>query len=195
MYSSLSLAQVITGEYSLEGRHEMVSIIKLNNDSTFNFYFAYGAADRYANGYWSSAGKKIVLNTPEKTEQDFILSESKHNGSEKFTVKVTDVNKQILPFVSVFVKGKNTELYERANVEGEVVFENADVDTIFLMHEIWANEPAAIPVTDKKKNYFEFRINPDIMNIVFKNIVLIPGKDELVGAHPLMEGEFHYVKN
>ena len=195
MYSASSNAQDLTGEYSMEGKREMVSIIKINEDSTFNFYFAYGAADRYANGYWSQSGKTMVLNTPEKTEPDFILVESKHSSSKKFAIKITDANKQVLPYVSAFVKGKKTELQERANGEGEIEFSNADIDTIYLHHEIWSNDPVAIPVDDKKKNYFEFRINPDIVNVVFKDIVLTPGDNELVGSHPLMEGEFHFVKN
>jgi hypothetical protein len=191
----MGCAQDITGEYSMEGKQEMVSVIRINPDSTFNFYFAYGAADRYANGYWTVSGRKIILNTPEKTEQDFILVESRHTSSKKITVQITDANKQVLPFVSILLKGKNTELYAKANGEGEAVFSNADADTIYLQHEIWTNEPVAFALKDKTKNFFEFRINPDIVNVVFKDIILTAGDNELTGSHPLMQGEFHYVKN
>lgn len=194
-YAMSANTQDLTGEYFMEGQREMVSIIKINADSTFNFYFAYGAADRYSNGYWIREGGKLVLTTPVKSEPNFVLVTSKHAASKKFTVKITDANKQVLPFVSVYVKGQNTEMHERANGEGEVEFADADVDTIYLQHEIWLNEPVAVPVADKKKNYFEFRINPDIMNIDFKDIVLIISNNELTGGHPLMKGEFHYVKN
>jgi hypothetical protein len=37
----------ITGVYNLRGVMEMASGFKLNNDSSFEFYFSYGALDRY----------------------------------------------------------------------------------------------------------------------------------------------------
>jgi hypothetical protein len=38
----------VTGEYYLEGVMETASVFQLNPDSSFNFFFSYGALDRSA---------------------------------------------------------------------------------------------------------------------------------------------------
>lgn len=187
-------AQDFIGEYSLTGVHEMACGLKLNPDSTFNFYYIYGAAERYAEGKWNFTNGKIILNTAKKAQPDFILLKSKHIAEKKFTIKVTEQNKQVLPFVVAYVKGKGVLNTQRANSEGEIEFADTDVDTIYLQHGIWENAPVVIPVTDKKLNYFEFKINPEIVNIEIQNVQLVPEDKDLKGGHPLMDGEFLYIK-
>ena len=48
---TLNLSPV--GEYHLTGVMETASGIRINQDSTFDFYFSYGAIDREGHGKWS----------------------------------------------------------------------------------------------------------------------------------------------
>ena len=47
---NLNAQKNITGEYYLQGVIETASGFKLNDDSTFEFFFSYGALDRYGSG-------------------------------------------------------------------------------------------------------------------------------------------------
>ena len=51
------------GEYQLRGVREMASGFKLNEDSTFQFYFSYGALDRFGEGRWTMKGNSLILNS------------------------------------------------------------------------------------------------------------------------------------
>ena len=53
----------VIGEYNLTGVMEMVSVLRLNADSTFQFYFAYGAADREGRGTWILQDSTVILNS------------------------------------------------------------------------------------------------------------------------------------
>src|SRR4051794_35415749 len=48
------------GEFVLEGVREMACVFKLNSDSSFEFYFSYGALDRYGSGKWTTDKNKIM---------------------------------------------------------------------------------------------------------------------------------------
>jgi len=50
------------GIYNLQGVMETASGFKLNADSTFEFYFSYGALDRYGKGKWQITNDKLILN-------------------------------------------------------------------------------------------------------------------------------------
>ena len=47
------------GEYYLSGVMETASGFKLNPDSTFQFFFSYGALDRSGSGTWKQEGNNI----------------------------------------------------------------------------------------------------------------------------------------
>src|ERR1051325_4784902 len=53
----------MAGQYSLTGVMETASGIQLNKDSTFQFYFSYGALDRYGSGKWSVQKDNIILDS------------------------------------------------------------------------------------------------------------------------------------
>src|SRR5438477_12312076 len=61
----------LTGVYNLRGVMEMASGFKLNKDSSFEFYFSYGALDRYGSGKWSLINNKIVFNSKPYPGNDF----------------------------------------------------------------------------------------------------------------------------
>jgi hypothetical protein len=54
---------LLAGEYYLRGEPETASGFKLNEDSTFEFFFSYGALDRYGKGHWQVKDDSLVFNS------------------------------------------------------------------------------------------------------------------------------------
>src|SRR6476620_8502486 len=74
--SMMAQTNNITGVYNLRCVMEMASGFKLNNDSSFEFYFSYGALDRYGSGKWSMNNDNIVFTSKPSPGKDFKLAGS-----------------------------------------------------------------------------------------------------------------------
>src|SRR5215831_8423666 len=85
-------AQAIAGEYYMQGVMETASGFKLDKDSTFQFFFSYGALDRFGSGKWSFHDNKIILNSKPYPGRDFKLVNSTKNSQNFITVKIEDSN-------------------------------------------------------------------------------------------------------
>lgn len=73
----------VTGEYYLRGVMETASGFKLNQDSTFQFFFSYGALDRYGSGTWTHTNNKIIFNSIKQHEADFAIIQSQKQEGKK----------------------------------------------------------------------------------------------------------------
>ena len=65
----------VAGTYYLSGVSEMASGIILKADSTFEFFFSYGALDRYGSGKWMFENNNIVLNRKPYPGKDFKMTD------------------------------------------------------------------------------------------------------------------------
>lgn len=202
LFSSFAYAQktaetVISGEFYLQGVMEVGSGLRFNPDSTFDFFFSYGAVDREARGTWSMQGDTVFLDTAAKPEQDFILNASKSEPGAPFIVKVSDPNTMILPFVYVWLNTPDGVVEGKCNNEGMAVFEQVTkVESISLVHELWADRLSVFPVPSGTENYFEFSIAPWITTVAFPHLPLqLIDENTLKGGHPLLKGnEYTYQK-
>ena len=61
------------GEYYLSGVMETASGFKLNPDSTFQFFFSYGALDRMGSGKWVAKANEVILDSKPRPLHDFAL--------------------------------------------------------------------------------------------------------------------------
>ena len=52
------------GTYCLRGVHEVGSCLRLAEDSTLEYFLAYGAYDENSKGYWKADGADVVLDSP-----------------------------------------------------------------------------------------------------------------------------------
>ncbi|MBK9962123.1 MAG: hypothetical protein IPP06_12595 [Saprospiraceae bacterium] len=59
------------GSYHLRGIMEMAAGFEFREDSTFRFYYVYGASDRYAEGTYSIEGNILKLHSDKNVQQDF----------------------------------------------------------------------------------------------------------------------------
>src|ERR1700745_3082366 len=87
-------AQNITGEYYLDGVMETASGFQLNTDSSFQFFFSYGALDRYGKGKWSLQDDSvIVFNSDKRPPLDFRLEKHSTTKEKIITIQADDANK------------------------------------------------------------------------------------------------------
>jgi len=124
------------GEYYLNGVMETASGFKLDKNGTFQFFYAYGALDRYGSGKWTSKGDHVILNSEKKHPLDFALIRSEKRSGDSITIKITDANTQLLRYVYgiIAADGKVTQ-QSAADSEGLMTFAPQKMDSIYLIFE------------------------------------------------------------
>src|SRR5689334_7557986 len=80
----------IAGAYYLQGVMETGSGFKLNEDSTFQFFYSYGALDRYGSGKWKAENGKVTLNSKPFPGKDFKMTDSVKRTDNFTTIKIDD---------------------------------------------------------------------------------------------------------
>lgn len=178
-----------TGEYYLRGVHEMASGFRINADSSFDFFFIYGAVDRFGKGTWAKNGDTLILNSPPKPAPDFVLKSSKATDDQGIVIQVSDPNTAILRYVLCQIETvAGDTLRGQSDSDGRIVFETkAPLRSIGLFHELFANQPCITAISNPGDNYFEFTFSPSIVDVSIEQLKLKIEADGLRGGHPLME--------
>ncbi len=186
----------ITGEYYLTGVMETASGFKLNPDASFEFFFSYGALDRSGSGTWEKQDNMVIFNSPKSRGQNFALVKNMTVDNDSITIKIVDSNANFLPHVYSIVKSGGRTLEALTDHNGEIRFAKQPVDSILLVFEFAPERAAVFAFTGNTDNYFEFRFEPWVLDVIFENFVLTLDGKELSGQHPLLkEGEYHFIKN
>jgi hypothetical protein len=182
----------IAGEYSLTGVMETASGLQLNKDSTFNFYFSYGALDRYGSGKWRLEDSNIILDSKPYPGKDFKLTKSSSEKNKFITLKIDDKNKNLFSLVYCLVKRPGGDTILNADENGIFIVKDA-IDSIHLLSELCSERITSFPVTRQLYNSYTFEFEPWITEIFFKSFVLRYGGDHLEGRHPLLaDREYTY---
>ena len=183
------------GEYYLRGVMETASGFKLNADSTFQFFFSYGALDRSGEGRWSVQHNTVVFNSKPKPAHDFALVKSGAGIAGKITIQIRGDNVMLLKYVHCKIKGGGKEQEGITNERGLVQFTAQPVDTIELIFEFCAEKKSVFTVQHKDHHYFEFAPEAWLMDVFFQDFRLSLTEDGLAGGHPLLaETSLHYEK-
>ncbi len=175
------------GDYYLQGVREVGSGFRLNADSTFEFFFSYGALDRLGKGTWKRQGEHIVLNSKARPPKDFALVTSRTVPGNKLTIRIIDPNTQLLRYVECSIKSGANVSQESTNEKGEAYFPKHSVDAISLIFQLCPDRYSAFEIPDKTHNYFEFRFEPWIADVFFENTTYTIVGADLSGPHPLLE--------
>lgn len=186
MNSGLYAQSHIEGEYYLHGAMEVASGFLLSPDSTFQFFFSYGALDRGGSGKWSVKDNQVILNSRPKPSLDFTLLSSRAVDNNFTTIKIIDDNKNILRYVYAFLKFRDTTIQEKTNEEGELKIPGKGVENISLVFEFSPEKISNFKINEEH-NYYEFRMEPFITEVFFENFHLQVEVNELKGKHPLLD--------
>ncbi len=185
----------IPGEYYLKGVTEVGSGFLIKPDSTFEFFFSYGALDRMGSGKWIVKGNEIILNSRPRPAHDFALISSKTAKDDFITIKITDNNELLQRYVYANLKFADTVMEDMSDQKGEIKFPRKPMVKLSLQFQ-FCPEKTSVFELSKEHNYFEFRFEPWIAEYFFNDHHLtIEGKD-LKGKHPLLdEKEYRFVKS
>jgi hypothetical protein len=189
-----SSIEKVAGIYHLHSVRETASGIKLNPDGTFQFFFSYGALDRYGSGNWTLENDTVILQSHPWSGKDFALIESSTSGRD-ITIKITDKNSFFPKHVFASLKNGENGSWQAPDTNGVIVFPQQELNVISLVFEFCPERFTFFPVTNKEHNYFEFRLEPWVMEVFFNNFTLQVKKRVLIGKHPLLTGpEYIYEK-
>ena len=75
---------ILPGECIIQNLREMASGFLLKADQTFQFFFTYGALNRFASGNWEQEGDKVIFNNRKYPKRFTKLSVTK--GHNSFTI-------------------------------------------------------------------------------------------------------------
>jgi len=183
------------GTYLLQGVREMASGFELKADSTFEFFFSYGALDRYGKGKWKQQGNKIIFNSSPHQGKDFKLTDSsKKDGAFiflQFDLKNPVLNNYIYAYSG---KLKNDEYPVRANGSGLIKLP-VTTDSIHVLFEFVPERESVFSLNTKNFNHFTFTLEPWITDVYFIYFSLTLADNKLEGKHPLITKEHcEYVK-
>lgn len=178
----------IAGVYYLHRVKETASGFKLNVNGTFQFFFTYGALDRYGSGSWTLENDIVILQSRPWSGKDFSLISSETSG-EGITIKITDKNPIFQKHVFASLKNGEDGSWQTPDSKGEIRFTGSEADIITLAFEFCPERFTFFPIENKEHNFFEFRLEPWIMEVFFNNFPLKSKGRVLLGKHPLLRGE------
>ena len=183
------------GEYYLQGVMETASGFKLNADSTFEFFYSYGALDRYGSGKWRQVNGTIIFESRIRPPRDFALIKSERSPDNFTTIRVVDNNEFVVRYVDAVIKHRNSTLEKSTNDEGVIRIAKQPIDSVFLLFRLCPDRYSTFHISDKEHNHLEFRFEPWIAEVFFEKFSLRIEKNKLTGKHPLLKGEtFVYEK-
>lgn len=184
-----------SGIYYLEGVMETASGFKLDPDSTFEFFFSQGALDRTGKGSWYQIGNMVMLKSAGKPGPGFILQKNSKEKHSKNVLVINEPNSMLLSFIYVRLYENDQSEFMKMGTDGRMELESDKFTKIEFLFELCPERIYSFEKTKEQGNYFEFTIDPGIMDVYFDNIAYKIEGDYLKGKHPLLRGEeFSFLK-
>jgi hypothetical protein len=185
--------EMIPAEYYLRGVHEMASGFKIEANKTFDFFFSYGALDRYGSGSWEIRDNQVVFKSKEWSGSDFKLDESQIADYDKIVIEVMVNNQALARNIYASLEGGKPNSWHSADKEGIIVFKKQMIDSISLALEFCPERFSIQQVHNSDHNYFKFNPEPWIFEYYFNDFALYFKDFGLYGGHPMLEGkDFFY---
>jgi hypothetical protein len=164
-----AMAQItVEGKYYFS-RQEMVAGFNFSANGKFEFFYSYGAVDRYATGTFSVEGDTLKLKSDKIAGNDFtITNQSKLPGGYKL---VFEHPNQLLVNNILCIFMKNGIVHrEFTNNKGEVQVKLNDCDTIYVQHGLYPDILTLIKDAGNTNNRFTLSLNPSLEQVSFKGI-------------------------
>lgn len=187
-YSLAQTTSSMQGEYYLRGVMETASGFKLNADSTFQFFYSYGALDRYGSGTWKQGNGTVIFNSRLQPDKDFAMVKSEKVPGNFITLRIVDNNEMILRYVDAVFKNGNSLTEKSTDNSGIIKIPRQQFDSVGLIFRLCPDRYSTFSIPGKENNYFEFRFEPWIAEVFFRNFSLTIDNNNLKGKHPLLKG-------
>lgn len=184
---SQTLTDSIAGEYHLQDVMETSSAVLLKADSTFEIFFSYGSIDRKGSGKWQFREGKIILNSKPKPEKDLRLISGKVKSGDQTIIRIKHPNKRILEHFEVLAKSPDGDQFGKSDVKGFIKLPKVKASQIELFFNFTPERFSSFQVRPEE-NYFEFEVEPWMMEIFVKDMILTVDENGLSGGHPLLRG-------
>ena len=179
--------KTMIGEYYLTGVREVGSGLKLNADSTFEFFFSYGALDRAGHGTWKQQGNQLILSSKVRPPKDFALVTSKTVPGDSITFRIVDTNTQLLRYVDCAIKNDTGIYREITDEDGKASFVKQPIEAMSVRFQLCPDRYSVFTPTDKAHNYFEFKFEPWIAEVFFENTAYTISEDGFEGPLSILE--------
>lgn len=182
----------LSGEYFFR-RHEMVAGFRFSDDGAFDFFYSYGAVDRFASGTFVVEDNVLKLNSRKEPGKDFTILRQGRQG-RGYHIIVKDPNRLLVNNVKcIFFVGEDKyEDYTGSN--GEIHVDAPHCDRIFVQHALFPDIATLVKDAGNQHNYFELALNPSLEQVSFQGIDFFVSGDVLT-CHanyfmPLVDIEF-----
>ncbi|MFN8257265.1 MAG: hypothetical protein U0W24_16335 [Bacteroidales bacterium] len=183
-----------TGEYYMERVPEMASGFRLNNDMSFNFFFTYGALDRFGNGKWKLNNGHIIFESENWPGHDFEIIESQSNTKDKIIFELKDTNPGLVPYIYISLNDGKPDSWIPFQSDGKIETDFLACSTIAIACE-FCPERFTLHKSEAGNNFFRIKPRNWLFEYFFKGFSLQIHEKGLFGKHPLnMQKEFLFIK-
>ncbi|AFD08773.1 hypothetical protein [Solitalea canadensis] len=181
--------------YMLSGVMETAAGFRLLTDHTFEYFFSYGAADKWGKGTWKRVDSLIIFTSyHQQPEQDFILKEAKKTKNDFLQITVADSIHNPYRYVACLLNDN-----ERSTNENGIVTYPADSARYLRMyHPIFSIRLTTINLP-KDKNDFIIGPSCDLSEVFFNNLVFTASPNEITSTilpgspdQPIGSKTFHF---
>lgn len=158
----------VSGSYQFH-RQEMVAGFKFSADWKFEFFYSYGAVDRFATGSFSISGDTLHLRSDKEPGRDFTIKSQSKEGSG-YRIQFEDANKYLLSNIrcSFFIGTERKDEYTDQN--GLVETDIPLCDKIYVYHELFPDMVTIVKDEKNNSNRFTLTLNPSLGQVSFKGI-------------------------
>ena len=180
---SVAQSDSISGSYVLANVREMASVIQLNGDSTFGFYFSYGALDRWGSGRWRTRNSEVILDSKPAPGPIFKLIDSSIIRRPGVSLSFKDTNPVYFNFIYAQPLTTPTGDMVKTTSAGSLFY---PVKTqLKLQLELAPEKEFLLPFT--KYNQYTLAVQPWALEVFFNSFTLQISPGKLTGKHPLLE--------
>lgn len=191
-----SNAQKATGTYSLRGVMEMAAGFNLQEDSSFEFFMSYGALDRTGKGKWTQQGNLVTFNSELSAKSHFSLVKSSKSSDSSIQIIISDPNPILNSAVYAVLVNGNSSSEPINHQKGIIRFPMQAADSVKLLFEFAPEKVAVFPLRLSEHNVYEFRFEPWVFDVEFRNQQFILTEEGLDGSLPFLKpGNYHFKRN
>ena len=135
----------------------------------------------------------LVLNSDSTRHFPISLVKSDYKRKNQTTLQLLDVSTSLSTYFIAFGFIESDTVYSHFDQQGEAILDGVGFDSLQVMFEFCPDHMLLISAA-KKYNYFEVKCDQTIFEIFFKNFSLLISNNKLEGKHPVLGGEYQYLK-